>query len=107
MLLGSRSKLPRVRSAANFVWGLPEGFDTQGEDIYIVASPLILLGFTVGRLSFKWWPTPASRYCPGALEETCDLGAWRRQVPWTLPQNVAWVFPRYAIQADPITLVGK
>jgi ABC-type transport system involved in Fe-S cluster assembly fused permease/ATPase subunit len=45
---GSRSKLLRVRIRL----GLPEGFDPQSEDIYILWEPSYLT-LTVGRLSLS------------------------------------------------------
>jgi putative ABC transport system ATP-binding protein len=51
----TREQIEAAAREANceFVWGLPEGFDTQSEDNYITGKPLILGAFTVGRLSLS------------------------------------------------------
>jgi putative ABC transport system ATP-binding protein len=50
----TREQIEAAAREANceFVWGLPEGFDTQSEDIHF-GKPLILQTLTVGRLSLS------------------------------------------------------
>ena len=58
-----------------FVWGLPDGFDTQSEDILYHRVTSYLTGVHSRETEPKWWPTPAPRDRPGAFEEACDFGA--------------------------------